>query len=447
MIRPLLYTFVLLCLGPATLIAQMETCPAIVEAALDTLDTFCEDVGRNQICYGNVSVQVEPQSGIEEYTFEQVGDIEDVSKFQTITLEGLDEENGVWGVALMSLQTSIPNTTPGQNVTFMLFGDVSITTAVEEGDDYNPMQAFYLRTGIGDAACDEAPESGMLVQTPDGIGEVSFNVNGVDVAMGSTVMFQAEEEGDMVVSTLEGSAVVEVDESLYPVVAGTRLDWQINPDFTPRTRPQLPRAYEDGRFDRLPVNHLRRPLDRPAPLPAEQVEALHTRLLNGERPCDGPGLPACDRLPRELGEEFTPPCIPDDVREGVVEALSAERPRLSELPRCGDLPDLPPRGERPNLGRPNQPIRDAIQDAREGRQQDGDPNQPATPEETPPPTREGAPPPPGDNTSSQPPNDQPPPSTGGGNLPPPRPNDSPPPTMPPPPRGNPSGPPPPPPGG
>ena len=103
----------------------------------------------------------------------------------------LNEDAGVWGVAVMSLQADIPNTLPGQNVTFILFGDVMIENAAS--DEQTPMQAFYLRTGIGDVACEEAPESGLLIQTPDGIDEVTFNVNGVDVQVGSTVLFQTEE--------------------------------------------------------------------------------------------------------------------------------------------------------------------------------------------------------------------------------------------------------------
>ena len=30
------------------------------------------------------------------------------------------------------------------------------------------MQAFYFRSGIGDAPCAEAPNSGILIQTPEG---------------------------------------------------------------------------------------------------------------------------------------------------------------------------------------------------------------------------------------------------------------------------------------
>src|SRR4029078_8886255 len=88
--------------------------------------------------------------------------------------------------------------------------------------DKAPMQAFYLRTGAGDAQCDEAPESGLLVQTPKGVGEVAFNVHGVDVQMGSTVFFQTTATNDgMTVSTLEGAAYVTSHKDTQVIVPGT----------------------------------------------------------------------------------------------------------------------------------------------------------------------------------------------------------------------------------
>jgi hypothetical protein len=85
------------------------------------------------------------------------------------------------------------------------------------------MQAFSLRTGVGDSLCDEAPDSGLVVQTPEGVGEVTFNVNGVEVGMGSTVVFRAQADGEMTVATVEGLAVLEVEDEVQPVLAGTRL--------------------------------------------------------------------------------------------------------------------------------------------------------------------------------------------------------------------------------
>lgn len=49
-----------------------------------------------------------------------------------------------------------------------------------------PMQAFYLRTGIGQPECEDAPENILLVQGPEDI-EISFTVNGADVTVGSTL--------------------------------------------------------------------------------------------------------------------------------------------------------------------------------------------------------------------------------------------------------------------
>jgi hypothetical protein len=53
------------------------------------------------------------------------------------------------------------------------------------GDAYTPMQAFYFDTGLGTTSCQDAPDA-LLVQGPQTI-EVSLNVNGVEVNVGSTV--------------------------------------------------------------------------------------------------------------------------------------------------------------------------------------------------------------------------------------------------------------------
>ena len=56
--------------------------------------------------------------------------------------------------------------------------DVSSLSVVRPGDTttYGPMQAFYFTSGIGDAQCNEAPDSGMLIQTPQGVGLVNFRI-------------------------------------------------------------------------------------------------------------------------------------------------------------------------------------------------------------------------------------------------------------------------------
>lgn len=198
------------------------SCPTIVATALAAANDYCTETGRNQVCYGNISISAVPQDGAENLMFEQAGDIANVSDILSLILSPMDEENGRWGVALMRLQANLPDTLPGQNVTFLLFGDVQLTTAVDPDSAETPFQAFYLTTGIGDSRCREAPESGLLVQTPAGAQTVRFTINEVEVEMGSTVLFQAASVEELTASTLEGTAVLTIGGKPLPVVAGTR---------------------------------------------------------------------------------------------------------------------------------------------------------------------------------------------------------------------------------
>ncbi|MFN8372501.1 MAG: SH3 domain-containing protein [Anaerolineae bacterium] len=108
-------------------LAQGGDCPAIVDAALQTAADACTTLSRNQACYGNVTLQAEPQAGA-SFTFEQTGDIVDLVDVASLELSAMTED--AWGVALLLLQANLPDTLPGQNVTMVLFGEVAIASAV-----------------------------------------------------------------------------------------------------------------------------------------------------------------------------------------------------------------------------------------------------------------------------------------------------------------------------
>jgi hypothetical protein len=239
----------------------------------------------------------------------------------------------------MRLQANIPATLPGQNVTFLLFGDVEITNMApsENAADYTPMQAFLLKTGLRDAPCEEAPDSGLLVQTPEGVGEVTFNVNGVDVSMGSTVLFRAQPEGDMTVSTLEGSAFVETDQDVLPILAGTRLRVPLDRSLHAiRARLIPPEPYELRRLRGLPMRLLQRKVDINRPLTQPEMRALFQRIADGEPVCGQDPFPSCDRVPRRA----------------IIRLLKAGRERLENRLQCvfrrgPDEEPLPPGETRP----------------------------------------------------------------------------------------------------
>lgn len=331
----------LICFGVVS--AQSATCPDIVEDALDAVDTLCGDLDRNMACYGNVQLSATAQIGVEEFEFSELGDIVNVSDIDTMELSPLDEDEGVWGLAVLSLQADIPDSLPGQNVTFVLFGDVTIENAAS--DEQTPMQAFYLRTGVSDAACEEAPESGVLVQTPDGVEEVTFNVNGVDVQIGSTVLFQAEEE--MTVTTVEGTAILDFGDEIYPAIEGTQLRLPLNEQGLPTGRPGLPESYDENRVAPLPLRPLPREVAPPPPLPPADLETLNSRLQDGQPPCGVDGLPPCENLPPILRD--APPLPPPDrwgmdflPGENCIPEEDYDPEKINEYPPCPPT-ERPPR--------------------------------------------------------------------------------------------------------
>jgi uncharacterized protein YgiM (DUF1202 family) len=124
----------LLCIAPMIALAAQD-CPAIVQQALTATDAACVGIGRNQACYGNVQLDAVPQAGIEAFNFSQPGDLVDVASVQSLKLSSMNEAVQEWGVALMKIQANLPETLPGQNVTFLLFGDVELQNAAPSNVD------------------------------------------------------------------------------------------------------------------------------------------------------------------------------------------------------------------------------------------------------------------------------------------------------------------------
>lgn len=123
--------FVLLFLFIAPTLAQSDDCPAMVESALKSVGDMCAVTGVNQACYGNRSLLAEPQPEVEGFAFSQPGDLARVATLRSLKLDAFDLGNREWGVALMRLQANIPDTLPGQSVTFVLFGDVQLENQVQ----------------------------------------------------------------------------------------------------------------------------------------------------------------------------------------------------------------------------------------------------------------------------------------------------------------------------
>src|SRR5664279_5942110 len=88
LIRKIASFFVLLCF--TTAIAQTTTCAPIVEQALAAVQQDYSTLGRNQACYGFVSLQATPRQNVQNFSFTKDGDLVNVADIETIRLSRLD---------------------------------------------------------------------------------------------------------------------------------------------------------------------------------------------------------------------------------------------------------------------------------------------------------------------------------------------------------------------
>jgi hypothetical protein len=103
------------------------SCPVFVNMALATLEDTCSSTGRNEVCYGHD--QIDAALREEPSAFDEPADTVSVTVIERLQTGPLDPALELWGLALMRIQADLPDSLPGQNVTFLLLGDVEIIDA------------------------------------------------------------------------------------------------------------------------------------------------------------------------------------------------------------------------------------------------------------------------------------------------------------------------------
>jgi hypothetical protein len=198
------------------------TCEALIERALQISDEGCQQIGRNRVCYGHRVIEAELLPGSSD-RFEVAGDVIPVEVLRSLSAAPLSLGGNEWGVAVFKLQANLPHTVPGQNVTFMVFGDTSLENT--SGD----MLAFYFTSGLGKITCKKAPLDGIVIRMPDGAG-IAFQVNGADLTLQGTTVLEAETGGDMTITMLDGSGSVSVGGQQQALVGGQALSVPLGGD-------------------------------------------------------------------------------------------------------------------------------------------------------------------------------------------------------------------------
>lgn len=178
-------------------------CQRLIEQALQVSTRSCSQVGPNQVCYGNNSLQATFADNSND-PFTQEGDIVDAFSLKELSASPLNLANNEWGIGIFKLLANLPRTAPGENVTFVVFGNTTLTSA-DRG-----LEAFYFSSGAGRVTCDQVPMDGITVNMPQG-GGVRFVVNGAAVTLLGNAALEAHPNESMTVSVLSGSALVSAD--------------------------------------------------------------------------------------------------------------------------------------------------------------------------------------------------------------------------------------------
>jgi hypothetical protein len=197
---------------------------------------------------GNVNVRRDPEN-----TAFVMGTLTDR---QSVTARGRSED-GAW------IYIDFPGETNQKGWVRRSFvrtdEDLSTLNVIEPNlTQYGPMQAFYLKTGSKRTSCEEAPNDGLLVQTPEGVAEVRLWINEVKIRLGSTAFITSSPGNSMTIKTLEGAAHVEALGVEQVAVAGTGVTIQLNEHSGASAPPSAPKAYTSTEIENLPVDNLDR---------------------------------------------------------------------------------------------------------------------------------------------------------------------------------------------
>jgi len=181
--------FVMLSLLP---VQAQSTCPALVEQALTALGNNCSGLDRNSACYGYDHVEATFSEEVAPDFFTRPAQRTGLTILSTVSTAPLDLALEQWGIAVLNVQANVPNTLPGQAVTVLLLGDVTVENRVEATSAALPAEPITL------------------------------------ITQSATDMLAAPDAAATIVASIPGGAVIEAD-AISPDGAWVRVFYEGNP--------------------------------------------------------------------------------------------------------------------------------------------------------------------------------------------------------------------------
>lgn len=145
--------FTLFCLLFVGVISAQEAfqCDELVREFISTMDETCPGMGRNEVCHGSTYAIAEFFDSELDHqgVFTRIGDIVSTSDIDRLYTAEYNPHIPQWGIALLKAQANIPNTLPGEIVTFILMGDTELSNSVEPDSQFESIARVPLRVERG----------------------------------------------------------------------------------------------------------------------------------------------------------------------------------------------------------------------------------------------------------------------------------------------------------
>jgi LysM repeat protein len=248
------------------------TCSDVVKAAVKTASAACDSLSRNQACYGNTKVEAQLQPNAQT-TFNSPGDIVGLTVLKRLSAAPLDEQTQIWGISVLKAQANLPDILPGQNVTFLLFGDATINNISSK------MDTVILKTGLSGTTCTDAPDA-VLLQAPEKT-QATLKINGASITLGSTLYLTATQNGKLTIATIEGAAIISAFNTTRIVQPGaqTSLPLGTSDGLQVIGPPSELEPYDLQSIQHAPLSLLERRVVPPVPIASPPASQLVTSTI------------------------------------------------------------------------------------------------------------------------------------------------------------------------
>lgn len=234
-------SFLLAACGPSSMLpGPSSSAPAEYMAAMSKALDACDDVGLDQVCFGQGTIAVEPKPNVRLEEFTQPGDVLALENITGLRLEPSASTES-WGLAVMRLRADF--TDAEKYLTIVVMGETQLSNIDSSLEDLPPLTISVGEESTPEAAPADHPvileplqsfhfssrplsddpaalPNGLLMWTPLGEETASILLNGSVVTLGSTALVYTQSGDQMTVAMLEGTALVTTADAQTGIAQG-----------------------------------------------------------------------------------------------------------------------------------------------------------------------------------------------------------------------------------